>query len=95
MQRREFVTLVAGAAAWPGGVGAATAWAPLVASFEQRLCELGWIDGHTVSIVYRRAEGKSGRFGEVATEFVRLRSMSSLPWIAQLRRHSGAFLSGK
>jgi hypothetical protein len=33
--------------------GAATAWAPLVTSFEQRLCELGWIDGHTVSIVYR------------------------------------------
>jgi hypothetical protein len=45
---------------------------PLVASFEPRLCELGWIDGHTVSIVYRWAEGKSGRFGEIATEFVRL-----------------------
>lgn len=55
------------------GAGAATAWAPLVASFEQRLCELGWIDGHTVSIVYRWAEGKSGRFGEIATEFVRLK----------------------
>jgi hypothetical protein len=55
------------------GAGAATAWAPLVASFEQRLCELGWIDGHTVSIVYRWTEGKSGRFGEIATEFVRLK----------------------
>jgi putative ABC transport system substrate-binding protein len=48
MQRREFITLVAGAAvAWPVkiigflGAGAATAWAPLIASFEQRLRQLG------------------------------------------------------
>ena len=80
MQRREFITLVAGAAvAWPVkiigflGAGAATAWAPLIASFEQRLRELGWIDEQTVSIVYRWAEGKCGRFRDIATEFVRIK----------------------
>ena len=45
----------------------------MVASFEQRLRELGWIDGRTVAIVYRWADGKSDRFGEIATEFVGLK----------------------
>jgi putative ABC transport system substrate-binding protein len=55
------------------GAGGAAAWAPMVASFEQRLRELGWIDGRTVSIVYRWAEGKRDRFGDIAAEFVRLK----------------------
>jgi hypothetical protein len=45
----------------------------MVASFEQRLRELGWIDGRGVAIVYRWADGKSDRFGEIATEFVGLK----------------------
>jgi putative tryptophan/tyrosine transport system substrate-binding protein len=60
MKRREFITLVGGAVAWPlatraqparlptiGFLGASseTAWAPMVSSFKQRLSELGWIDG--------------------------------------------------
>ena len=39
------------------------------ASFEQRLRELGWIDGQTVTIEYRWAEGREARFEEFATEF--------------------------
>jgi putative tryptophan/tyrosine transport system substrate-binding protein len=89
MRRREFIASLgsAAASAWPMrawaqqrgkiigflGAGAATAWAPMVASFEQRLRELGWIDGRTVAIVYRWADGKSDRFGEIATEFVGLK----------------------
>jgi putative tryptophan/tyrosine transport system substrate-binding protein len=39
----------------------------------QRLGELGWIEGRTVAIEYRWAEGRSERFAEIATELVRLK----------------------
>ena len=76
------------AAAWPlagraqqtgrlptiGVLGAATAaaQAPWTAAFETRLHDLGWTNGRTVVIEYRWAEGRSARFVEIATEFVRL-----------------------
>jgi putative tryptophan/tyrosine transport system substrate-binding protein len=44
-----------------------------VAAFVQRLRELGWIEGRTVAIEYRWAEGRSERFAEIAAEFVRLK----------------------
>ena len=37
----------------------------------QRLRELGWIEGHTIAIEYRWAEGRSDRAAEIAAEFVR------------------------
>src|SRR5262249_46354499 len=40
------------------------------AAFVQRLRELGWIDGRTVAIEYRWAEGRDGRAAEIAAEFV-------------------------
>jgi putative ABC transport system substrate-binding protein len=45
----------------------------LTAAFVQRLRELGWIEGQTVTIEYRWAEGRSERFAEFAAEFVRLK----------------------
>jgi len=39
----------------------------------QRLRELGWIEGRTVAIEYRWAEGRNERYGDIATEFVRLK----------------------
>jgi putative ABC transport system substrate-binding protein len=39
----------------------------------QRLHELGWIEGRTVAIEYRWAEGHSKRFAEIAAEFVQLK----------------------
>ena len=39
----------------------------------RRLGELGWIDGRTVTIEYRWAEGRSERFAEIAAEFVQLK----------------------
>ena len=39
----------------------------------QRLRELGWIEGRTVAIEWRWAEGRSERFAEIAAEFVRLK----------------------
>ncbi len=44
-----------------------------VAAFEQRLRELGWIEGRTVAIEVRWAEGRSERFAEIAAEFVRVK----------------------
>jgi putative ABC transport system substrate-binding protein len=58
-----------------GFLGASTAssqgqWA---AAFGQRLRELGWIDGRTVTIEHRWAEGSSERVAEIIAEFVRLK----------------------
>jgi putative ABC transport system substrate-binding protein len=89
MRRREFISFLGGATAWPiaaraqqaeklpiiGYLGTATTstqgqW---VAALAQRLRELGWIEGHTVAIEYRWAEGRPERFTEIAAEFVRLK----------------------
>jgi putative tryptophan/tyrosine transport system substrate-binding protein len=87
MKRREFILSLGGAAALPfaagaqarlptiGFLGAATpaAWSTWSAAFVQRLRELGWIEGRTVAIEYRWAEGRTERYGEIASEFVRLK----------------------
>ncbi len=89
MRRRDFSTLLGGAAAWPlaaraqqtgkvptiGFLGAATslAWGSWTAAFVKRLHELGWIEGRTVTIEYRWAEASSDRMAEIAAEFVRLK----------------------
>jgi putative ABC transport system substrate-binding protein len=39
----------------------------------QHLHELGWIEGRTVAIEYRWAEGRSERFAEIAAELVQLK----------------------
>ena len=43
------------------------------AAFVQRLRELGWVEGRTVAIEYRWAEGRSERFADIAAELVRLK----------------------
>ena len=88
MRRREFITLLGGAVAWPlaaraqqaklptiGFLGPTTpsAQAQWVAAFLQRLRELGWIEGRTFAIEYRWAEGRAERFADIATEFARLK----------------------
>jgi len=90
LRRREFITLLGGAAAaWPlaaraqqpaklptiGFLGAATSssYGQWVAAFVQRLRELGWIEGRTVAIEVRWAEGHTERLAEIAAEFVRLK----------------------
>ena len=88
MKRREFITLLGGAAAWPlpahtqqagklptiGFLGAATASVAgqWFAAFVQRLHELGWMEGRNIAIEVRWAEGRSERYAEIAAEFARL-----------------------
>src|SRR5215813_5198938 len=86
-RRREFITLVGGAAAWPlaaraqqagklrtiGFLGAdASAFSPWTAAFVVRLRELGWIEDRTIAVEYRWSEGRIERYTEIAAEFVRL-----------------------
>ena len=88
MKRREFITLLGAAAAWPlaaraqqsampviGFLGTTTApaWTPWTGAFVQRLRELGWIEGRTATIEYRWAESRPERFVEIAAEFARLK----------------------
>jgi putative ABC transport system substrate-binding protein len=55
------------------GAGTPTTWGPWVAAFAQRMRDLRWVEGHTIVIEYRWAEGRSERFAEIAAEFVRLK----------------------
>ena len=86
--RRELLAAVGGAAvAWPlaaraqqgervigfFGVSTPSTDELRVAAFVQRLRELGWIEGRTVTMEYRWGEGRAERFAEVAAEFVRLK----------------------
>jgi putative ABC transport system substrate-binding protein len=89
LKRREFIMLLGGAASWPlavrgqqggrlptiGYLGATTTstQSQMVAAFVARLHELGWIEGRTVAIEYRWAEGRPERFAEIAAEFARLK----------------------
>ena len=89
MNRREFITLLGGSAAWPLaaqgqqmgklptigflGAGTSVSWSRWTAAFVQQLRELGWIEGRTVAIEYRWGEGRSERYPEIAAEFVRLK----------------------
>jgi putative ABC transport system substrate-binding protein len=56
-------------------MGASTplGWSQWTAAFVQRLRELGWIEGRTVTIAYRWAEGRTERYAEIAGELVRLK----------------------
>jgi putative ABC transport system substrate-binding protein len=89
VKRRELITLLGGAAAWPlaaraqqpgksptiGFLGANTAAAQRqwTDAFVQRLRELGWIEGRTVAIEYRWAEGRTERAAEFMAAFDRLK----------------------
>ena len=89
MRRREFISLLGGAAAWPLAaraqqsgklltIGFLGSTMPSVegqrlAAFVQRLRELGWMEGRNVAIEVRWAEGRSERFAEIAAEFVRFK----------------------
>ena len=87
IRRRKFLATLGGAAAWPLAaraqqpaklptIGFLVAGTPSshgqwVAALVRRLHELGWIEGRTVTIEYRWAEGRTERFDEIAAEFVR------------------------
>jgi putative ABC transport system substrate-binding protein len=88
MRRREFITLLGGAvAAWPlaghaqqprklpiiGFLGVDPAmWSSWTGAFVDRLSALGWIDGRTVAIEFRWAQGRPELHTKFAAELANL-----------------------
>ena len=86
MKRREFITLVGGAAmAWPLAaraqqpptpiigflsIASPEAWTDYIAALKQGLGQAGFIEGQNVAIEYRWARGDFGRLPALANELV-------------------------
>ena len=88
MKRREFITLLGGAAAWPLAAraqqlplpvvgfingGSADGSAPFVTAFRKGLNETGHVEGQNLIVEYRWLEGQYQRLPSVVAEFVRRR----------------------
>ena len=86
MRRRDFITLLGGATAWPVAAraqqrpmpvvgflhsGTQDAWAPAVDAFKQGLRENGYAEGRDVALEYRWAEGHLGNLPAMAADLVR------------------------
>jgi ABC-type uncharacterized transport system substrate-binding protein len=86
VRRREFITLLGGAAAWPLAARAQQPAMPVIGflspvlqneellrGFRQGLKEAGFVEGENVSILYRSAENQMDRLPALADDLARRR----------------------
>jgi putative tryptophan/tyrosine transport system substrate-binding protein len=86
LKRRDFITLLSGAAAWPLTAHAQQPMIPVIGfldprspdamadrlrAFRQGLKDVGYVEGENVTIIYRFAEDQNDRLPELAAELVR------------------------
>ena len=86
MRRREFITLLGGAAVWPLAARAQQPTVPVIGlisaldpessvsrmtNFRRGLQELGFVEGQNVMIEYRWAEGRADPYPELVADLIR------------------------
>ena len=84
MRRRDFITLLGGATAWPlvaraqlpmpvvgwVSVGSPDASAPFVAGFQKGLSQTGYVEGQNVTVEYRWAHNQFDRMPAILADVV-------------------------
>jgi ABC-type uncharacterized transport system substrate-binding protein len=87
MRRREFITLLGGAAVWPlvaraqqppgqplvGLLSPVSATAAHVGAFRRGMRDLGYVEGANVAFAFRFADGQVAKLSTLANELVALR----------------------
>src|SRR5215467_6884423 len=91
MKRREFISLLGGAAAWPLAaraapparpvtIGVIAPSIPAAEGLRTGFRELGYVEGRNLRLEYRWTEGTAERYFDIAQELLRLGADAIVAW---------------